>query len=441
MTAIRAEELLKRKVGRFLTHFANRWSSNSSLKDVLGEVRGSHWKAKVDEIRQLEVKINSDISETHSRDLKTKKSKLKSELPAVMISGVGNRKPRINKTEPSFVHSGLLQIDLDMKDHAQLTSAEIIELLKNDPHILACFLSPSGGVKGICAISQNEEDHLGCFLAAEEHFKRLGLIIDKQPKNTKSLCYLSHDPNPYIASGDVIEFKPLEHRNHLVHTMTQSPNDSITQKLNNSEEYNIRGVVEKIGITKQIDEKVLKWKEMEGESSGRIKIWEEMIERRYIPKEGCRNDDLCDFIAYSISRLDRGVALEMAMLMRELWAAVYNDPIDQHMYEARFQWDACEYSFTAILGEAEKMIYKALDERRRSVFRIFRGLAFYEDGKASKGEFFLSCRDLGNRLGISYKYANRLLNEFAYDFGLICEIEKGLLSGRQATRYGWSLGF
>ena len=435
MTAIRAEELLKRKVGRFFTHFANKWSSNPSLNNVLVEVRGSHWKSKVEEIRQLEAKINSDISETHSKELKTKKRKLKSELPAVMISGVGDRKSSARKTEPSFDHSGLLQIDLDIKDHPNLSSQEMLETLMSDRHVVACFLSPSGGVKGICAISQNYDDHLGCFLAAEKHFKKLGLKIDGQPKNMKSLCYLSYDPNPYIVSGKVEAFDPIPIEKQLVHTMTQTPNHSITQLPKNTEEYNTMSFFEKISITMKIEERVARWKETEGLDSSRLKLWEEMIERRYKPSQANRNNDLCDFIAYSICRLDREVALVLAELMHELWNPVYNDPITQHMYEADFQWHACEYSYRAILGEEEKMIYSQLDPRRRSVYRIVRGLAFYDEGKTSKGEFFLSCRGLGSRIGISYKYANKLINEFAYDFGIIEEIKSGVLTGRKASLY------
>ena len=138
-----------------------------------------------------------------------------------------------NKTEPPFVHSGLLQIDLDIKDHPNLSSQEMLKTLKSDRHVVACFLSPSGGVKGVCAISQNEQDHLGCFLAAEKHFKGMGLKIDGQPKNRKSLCYLSHDPNPYIATGEIELFQPIEVSVDHVDTNTQCHKYTSTKRLNN----------------------------------------------------------------------------------------------------------------------------------------------------------------------------------------------------------------
>ena len=76
------------------------------------------------------------------------------------------------------------------------------------------------------------------------------------------------------------------------------------------------------------------------------------------------------------------------------------------------------------LNAEEKEIYEELDDRRRSAFRICRGLAFYEDSKTKRGDFFLSCRDFGSRIGVSYKYASRLLNEFAIDFDIIKEEER-----------------
>ena len=440
MTVIRAEELLTRKVGRFLTHFADGWSSNPSLKHVLGEVRGSHWKTKIEEIRQIEAKINSDISETDTKELTNKKRKLKSELPAVMISGVGNRKSSARKTEPAFVHSGLLQIDLDKKDHPNLHSQEIMKVLKSDRHVLACFFSPSGGVKGVCAISENEDDHLGCFLAAEKHFKELGLKIDGQPKNMKSLCYLSHDSNPYIASGDIEIFKPLPVTDEYVDTNTQTHKHSTTQRLKNSEEYVYKSRLEKIRTKKKIKERVAEWKE--GLDPLRdewvLQNWD-LIEERYTPMKGCRNRDLCDFIAYSVSRYSKEVALDLACLMRELWDEVYNDPMDKHMYEAKKQWSACEYSFTGIMTKEEKEIYDELNDSQKSIFRICKGLSLYEKKDSRRGEFFLSCRELGKRIGVSHEKANRMLREFSDEFELIKIIEVGKAAGRKATIYRWSL--
>ena len=148
MKVIRAEELLNRKVGRFFSHHSVKWNSDPSLKQVLDEVRSPHWKELVEKIRKVENLINKASTSEEKKKLETEKSLLKSKLAAVTISGLGHRKLSKNKLEPQFIHSGLLQIDLDKKDNPLLSSSKMKELLKNDPHVVASFLSPSGGVKG-----------------------------------------------------------------------------------------------------------------------------------------------------------------------------------------------------------------------------------------------------------------------------------------------------
>ena len=440
MTALRVEELLNRKVGRFLSHHSIKWNSDPSLKQVLGEVRGSHWEKLVEKIRKVENSINKVSTSEEKKKLETEKSSLKSKLAAVTISGLGHRKLSKNKLEPQFIHSGLLQIDLDKKDNPLLSSSKMIELLKNDPHVVASFLSPSGGVKGICAISDNEDDHLGCFLGAKKHFKELGLKIDGQPKNMKSLCYLSYDPTPYVATGEVQVFQPLQVQIESVDTNTQSHKYTITQSLNNTEEYNIESPLERVRIKRKIEERVEEWKKGldQIKDIGIIENWN-LIEERYTPMLGSRNHDLCDFIAYSICRFSKDVALGIASLMRELWAPVYKDSMDKHMYEANKQWSACEYSYRATMNKQEEEIYNELNESQKSVFRICRGLSLYENKRTKSGEFFLSCRELGKRIGFSHEKAKRMLNEFSDELLLLQVIENGKAAGRKATMYKWIL--
>ena len=82
----------------------------------------------------------------------------------------------------------------------------------------------------------------------------------------------------------------------------------------------------------------------------------------------------CDFIAYSTCRLAKEASLGLTRLIRELWDPVYNDSMDQHMYEANKQWAACEYSSNR-LTDLEREIYEALNGTyQRCIFRICRGL-------------------------------------------------------------------
>ena len=145
MTAIRAEELLGRKVSRFNSVISKKRFSNYSLRQCLGEVRGANHKALVVKIRNASSKIERDA--------------LKKKLPCISLSGVGNRKDKKDIIEPHFEHSGLLQMDFDLKDNNSM-NAEIMSLnLKNDKHVVAYFLSPSGGIKAVVPIHQSVETH------------------------------------------------------------------------------------------------------------------------------------------------------------------------------------------------------------------------------------------------------------------------------------------
>ena len=72
MTAIAAEELLDRKVGRFLSHFANKYSSLVSLNDLLNEIKGSHWEDLVSRIRKIDLEIEKERNESKLKNSKNK---------------------------------------------------------------------------------------------------------------------------------------------------------------------------------------------------------------------------------------------------------------------------------------------------------------------------------------------------------------------------------
>ena len=100
------------------------------------------------------------------------------------------------------------------------------------------------------------------------------------------------------------------------------------------------------------------------------------------------------------------------------------------------QRKACEYSFRGSLNAEEKEIYEELDDRRRSAFRICRGLAFV-DSKTKRGDFSYLAEILEAGSVFPTNMRVDLLNEFAIDFDIIKEEEEGSFGGRKATRYKW----
>jgi len=190
---------------------ASAWSANATvdLVDLIDAIRSDEFAPRVLSIRQ-------HIADGH----KLEAENLKRALPCVSLSGcvVGKRKKA--SEEGRFNHSGLLQIDLDAKDNAGWSIAEMRRVLMEDPHIVAVFISPSGaGVKGIARIEANPSLHKNSFMAAEQYFAQKGLTIDQSCKDPIRLCFVSYDPTAWLRDGDakVITALPVVETTLVLH--------------------------------------------------------------------------------------------------------------------------------------------------------------------------------------------------------------------------------
>jgi P4 family phage/plasmid primase-like protien len=124
---------------------------------------------------------------------------LKKELPAASISGMVTQGLRANAmAQGRFVHSGFLQIDLDAKDMHPRDPEAVRDQLRDDPHVQAAWLSPTGGgVKGLLYVGacRTPKDHENAFFAAEAYFRETyALTLDKSCKDPVRLCFVSYDP-------------------------------------------------------------------------------------------------------------------------------------------------------------------------------------------------------------------------------------------------------
>ena len=119
---------------------------------------------------------------------------MKSELPAVTFSAIGDR---LNPREAT----GLLAIDLD----ALGSGLQTLRLkLERDPHVVAVFTSPSGdGLKPVFRLpflkgtqTDMRRQHRRSFKAVEAYVRRkFGAQADPAASDLLRLCYLSHDPD------------------------------------------------------------------------------------------------------------------------------------------------------------------------------------------------------------------------------------------------------
>ncbi|MBT3709654.1 MAG: hypothetical protein HOG19_09450 [Gammaproteobacteria bacterium] len=119
---------------------------------------------------------------------------LKKNLPAILFSG------RFSERNDAGIqqHSGILVADLDELGTEDI--AALRDKLKEDPHVIFIFLSPTGsGLKVGFRVPDDADRHAGSFAAVDAHMKQeYGEDIDPACKNLSRLCFTSHDPDLYV---------------------------------------------------------------------------------------------------------------------------------------------------------------------------------------------------------------------------------------------------
>jgi putative DNA primase/helicase len=175
-------------------------SDETTLPELIEMVRAGRWQVEVAALRK-------SLADHGRGDY----DKAKRKLPAVMLSGTcRTRRADADEDARAIRHSGLLQGDFDGKDHPHLALAEIMDLVRADPHVVAAFVSPSGqGVKAVLAVACNEHQHRAAWEASAEHFEQFGLKLDPSTKDPGRLCFVSSDPDAWIRDEwAVTAFKP-----------------------------------------------------------------------------------------------------------------------------------------------------------------------------------------------------------------------------------------
>lgn len=168
------------------TRYANAFSkygTDSALETIVGDVRTGAWAQQVAAVRQAIANGGKDAAKP-----------LKKLLPGVTFSGRFN----VRKTSGLIAHSGLICADLDaLGDRLADVRADVIA----DPHTVAAFTSPSGDGLKVVLRCDPERHHLQSFLAARAHIlATTGEAIDEACKNVDRLCFVSHDPNAFLAN-------------------------------------------------------------------------------------------------------------------------------------------------------------------------------------------------------------------------------------------------
>ena len=176
------EDFTHREMSRFETTSST--ATTTTLGDFIQEIKSDQHKAVCDFLR-------SPDTDQGSRD-KAKKER----LPGCTLSVVCNG---TRKADNAVTHSGLFQIDFDLKDNPDLPKRlpKIRKSLLKLDHHAGNFVSPSGGLKVIVAVDFRELDTAGhkhaWQLACEDIANHCGLIYDQQCSDLARLCFASHD--------------------------------------------------------------------------------------------------------------------------------------------------------------------------------------------------------------------------------------------------------
>jgi hypothetical protein len=119
---------------------------------------------------------------------------LKKSLPSILFGGefAERRSNGLKK------HSGLMIVDFDKYPDNE-TMNEHLETLKQNPHFVSLFVSPSGnGIKGVVRVNDglDKDSHPKYFKAFQEKFQFE--YFDMANSNVDRVCFESYDPNIYI---------------------------------------------------------------------------------------------------------------------------------------------------------------------------------------------------------------------------------------------------
>jgi len=143
-----------------------------SVMDFLNFVKYGKWKDIIEPIRE-------------EKDKKVR-SKMKTKLPSVTISGMFGERKESDLLE----HSGFICIDID--DYKDKTP------LLEDVYTFALMKSSSAGGLA-CLVKVNPEKHKESFKWLQNYyFKNYGIVVDPAPQNVASLRFVSYDPEIFI---------------------------------------------------------------------------------------------------------------------------------------------------------------------------------------------------------------------------------------------------
>ena len=156
-------------------------------------------------------------------------------------------------------------------------------------------------------------------------------------------------------------------------------------------------------------------------------LYETFIEPKFKGAAGHRNGFIVEAAPFIFRVVCIPLALQLLEFFYEMHRELFKDSREQHRYEAKKMLESVAVSYRHSLPESEHKIYGALDEVEQDAFRILRDLALRPEPKLGRCEFFMSCKQLGDRLQIDRRLDHRILLRFEDEYRPIKCTAKGKL--------------
>ncbi|MDC0219063.1 bifunctional DNA primase/polymerase [Verrucomicrobia bacterium] len=169
-------------------------------------------------------------------------------------------------------------------------------------------------------------------------------------------------------------------------------------------------------------------------------LYADIVESRFRAIAGGRNSFLTEAVPFLYRAVSPAFILPLMEHFYLCNQSLFNDPLENHMKEATAMMEGVSASYLNDLGEGEKAIYTALQEREQNLFRLCRDLALTNAEKGGRCAFFAPMDKFGWRLGLKGMQVGRDLKTLE-GYGIIRCIEKGKLWAKgakaMAGTYAW----
>ena len=156
----------------------------------------------------------------------------------------------------------------------------------------------------------------------------------------------------------------------------------------------------------------------------RFALYDRLVIRRIRPVRGQRNQALIELVTFLHDSVCKDLAREYAELFYNLNLVLFNDPLNQHMFEAESHWNGMEALYPDRLSETEREFYAAIKDEQQPFWRICRSFAYGDDSPAGSFSFKIPMTHFGLRLGLDGQQVFRMIGKFI-DFGILECVERG----------------